>query len=92
MKDQEIQTFLYRLLGELKTDDILMQLNILELLSNLAITPHGLNFLIENDVLKQLSEMVKALEGNQLSNLVIPGNFMFKFSFGIYNTYVHMYV
>lgn len=73
IKDEEIQNLLHRLISELKTDDVLIQLNVMELLSNLAVIPQGLDFLIENDVLKQLSEMVRNLEGNPMANLVIPG-------------------
>lgn len=73
IKDEEIQNLIHKLIGELKTEDVLMQLNVVELLSNLAIVPQGLDFLIENDVLKLLSDMVRGLEGNPMANLVIPG-------------------
>lgn len=64
-----------QIVSELKTQDILLQLNILELLTNLALSPHGLKFLVQNEVLKGLSELVGSMGGNPTANLIIPGLF-----------------
>lgn len=61
------------MVNELESDDILYQLNILELLSQLAIKPHGINYLIKQGTLLKISELVKNLHENAFGGLLIPG-------------------
>lgn len=61
------------MVNELESDDILYQLNILELLSQLAIKPHGINYLIKQGTLLKISELVKKLHENAFGGLLIPG-------------------
>ncbi|XP_050343371.1 26S proteasome non-ATPase regulatory subunit 5 [Nymphalis io] len=63
--------------NELQSDDILYQLNILELLSQLAIKPHGINYLIKQGILLKISELVKGFHQNPFGGLLIPGYMKF---------------
>ncbi|XP_045447090.1 26S proteasome non-ATPase regulatory subunit 5 [Melitaea cinxia] len=65
------------MVNELESDDILYQLNILELLSQLAIKPHGINYLIKQGTLLKISELVKNLHENAFGGLLIPGYMKF---------------
>ncbi|CAH2267696.1 jg4726 [Pararge aegeria aegeria] len=62
------------MVNELQTDDVLYQLNILELLSLLAIKPHGIAFLIKQGTLQKISELVRDLKNNPLGGLLTPGS------------------
>ncbi|CAH2105570.1 unnamed protein product [Euphydryas editha] len=65
------------MVNELQSDDILYQLNILELLSQLAIKPHGINYLVKQGTLLNISELVKNLNQNPFGGLLIPGYMKF---------------
>lgn len=65
------------MVNELQTDDILYQLNILELISQLATQPHGINFLVKQGTLQKISELVKDLKNNPFGGLLTPGNYFF---------------
>ncbi|XP_023933824.2 26S proteasome non-ATPase regulatory subunit 5 [Bicyclus anynana] len=62
---------------ELQTDDILYQMNILELLSQLAIKPHGITFLVKQGALQKLSELIMDLQNNPFRGLLTPGYMKF---------------
>lgn len=63
-----------KLLKELNSDDILVQMNCFELLTNLASSSeHGLVFLEQNGVMTKLHNMLLEAETNPLIDLVIPG-------------------
>ncbi|KAK2576732.1 hypothetical protein KPH14_005385 [Odynerus spinipes] len=65
--------FLNSLINILQNDDILLQLNALEALTELALTEEGLNYLEQQDVLKGLVQKIAQANENPLSNLLIPG-------------------
>ncbi|XP_063533462.1 26S proteasome non-ATPase regulatory subunit 5 [Cydia strobilella] len=73
------------MVSELDTDDVLYQLNILELMSRLAVAPHGINHFVKTGVLKRVSELVAALPNNPLSALLTPGYMKF------FGTIAHKY-
>ncbi|XP_012280324.1 26S proteasome non-ATPase regulatory subunit 5 [Orussus abietinus] len=64
---------LYSLLLVLDNEDVLLQLNALELLTQLALTSDGLDYLESQNVLSKLSEKIVSANENPLSNLLIPG-------------------
>ncbi|KAJ8733289.1 hypothetical protein PYW08_001587 [Mythimna loreyi] len=62
---------------ELQSDDVLYQVNILELLSRMAIKPHGINYLVKNGELQKILGHVSELKNNPLRGLLIPGYMKF---------------
>ncbi|XP_053603779.1 26S proteasome non-ATPase regulatory subunit 5 [Plodia interpunctella] len=65
------------MLAELNTDDVLYQMNILELLSTLAVKPHGINYLVKNGALQKIAELIADLPNNPLGGLLTPGYMKF---------------
>lgn len=65
--------FLNSLINILQDDDVLLQLNALEVIADLASTDYGLNYLEDRDVLKELSDKISRADENPLSILLIPG-------------------
>ncbi|XP_011314087.1 26S proteasome non-ATPase regulatory subunit 5 [Fopius arisanus] len=65
--------FLASLLQILDSDDVLLQLNTLEALTELASTQEGLNYLEERSVLKKLANQIREANENVLSRVLIPG-------------------
>ncbi|XP_066999030.2 26S proteasome non-ATPase regulatory subunit 5 [Anabrus simplex] len=61
------------LIEEFKTDDVLLQLNALELLTKLAVTPHGLHYLEQHRILEFLSDKVSNAEGDIEGTIILPG-------------------
>ncbi|GLG97513.1 hypothetical protein R5R35_011825 [Gryllus longicercus] len=61
------------LVEELQTEDVLLQLNALELLTKLALKPHGLEWLQHRGILRQLAEKVNSIEEEPLGSLLLPG-------------------
>ncbi|XP_049870417.1 26S proteasome non-ATPase regulatory subunit 5 [Pectinophora gossypiella] len=71
------QGYIEFMVAELNTTDVLYQLNILELLSRLAIKPHGINSLIQNGALQKITALVEELQTNPLGGLLVPGYMKF---------------
>lgn len=70
------------MVSELRTDDILYQLNVLELLTRLAVKPHGMNYLVKHGAMNKFAEIIEDLQTNPLSGLLSPGktlSFLFIF-------------
>ncbi|CAG9559691.1 unnamed protein product [Danaus chrysippus] len=65
------------MVNELNSDDILYQLNILELLSQLAVKPHGINYLVKQGMLQKIADQVKELHSNPFGSLLTPGYMKF---------------
>ncbi|XP_043276656.1 26S proteasome non-ATPase regulatory subunit 5 [Venturia canescens] len=65
--------FLHGLINVLDNDDILLQLNALEAMSDLAESDHGLDYLQEQKVLKRLADKIARAGEDPLSGLFIPG-------------------
>ena len=62
-------------MNELHKDDILLQLNCLELLSDLAITEHGLLYLDQEGIVGKLETLMQTTENDPLASFLIPGEF-----------------
>ncbi|GFO49594.1 26S proteasome non-ATPase regulatory subunit 5 [Plakobranchus ocellatus] len=56
-----------------RDDDILVQLNAIELLSDLAMTQHGLQFLDQHGIVGKLETMMAELGQNPMAGLILPG-------------------
>ncbi|KAK3581903.1 hypothetical protein CHS0354_024215 [Potamilus streckersoni] len=64
---------LIQVVNELQKDDILVQLNCLEYLSDLALTDHGLLYLDQQGVVGTLGRMMSTIESDPLAGFLIPG-------------------
>ncbi|KAL0106690.1 hypothetical protein PUN28_015323 [Cardiocondyla obscurior] len=65
--------FLNSLINILENEDILLQLNALEILTQLAVFEEGLSYLEQQEVLSKLVQKIAQVNENPLSNLLIPG-------------------
>ena len=74
--------FLQQLINEVYRDDLLTQLNSLELLKDLALTPHGLAYLDEQGVVGKLQELLVTAQSDPLAGFLMPGKFYY-----MYNNY-----
>lgn len=65
---------LQQLINEtLRDDDILVQLNAIELVSDLARSPHGLTFLDQQGVVTKLESLISGFNDNPMAGLLLPG-------------------
>ncbi|CAL7947864.1 unnamed protein product [Xylocopa violacea] len=65
--------FLNSLFNILESEDILLQVNALEILTQLALSEEGLSYLEQQEVLRKLVQKIAQANENPLSNLLIPG-------------------
>lgn len=65
--------FLNSLFDVLENEDILLQINALEILTELALTEEGLNYLEQQEVIRKFVQKITQANENPLSNLLIPG-------------------
>ncbi|XP_022328656.1 26S proteasome non-ATPase regulatory subunit 5-like [Crassostrea virginica] len=64
---------LQQLLNEVHKDDILVQLNAIEMLSDLTMVDHGLVYLDQQGIVGKLENMMGELDSHPLGNLLLPG-------------------
>ncbi|KAH9508024.1 26S proteasome non-ATPase regulatory subunit 5 [Bulinus truncatus] len=64
---------LQQLINEAQSNDILVQLNAIELVSDLAQSPHGLLFLDQHGIVSQLEQMMVGLTDNPMMGILLPG-------------------
>lgn len=69
----KMDNVLEKAVADLESNDILFQLNVIEILSELAEHEHGLVYLENKGVFMKLLKEVEQITQNPLSNLVIPG-------------------
>ncbi|XP_013402299.1 26S proteasome non-ATPase regulatory subunit 5 isoform X1 [Lingula anatina] len=65
--------FLQPLINDMYKDDILVQLNCIEMLSQLAMCQHGLLYLDQQGVLGKLETMMGNIESDPMMGLLLPG-------------------
>ncbi|CAH1787157.1 unnamed protein product, partial [Owenia fusiformis] len=65
--------FLNQLVNEIQKDDILIQLNCIELLKDLALHSHGLAYLEQQGVVTKLEIMMSQCDENPLMGFLLPG-------------------
>lgn len=66
-----------RLCMDLRTNDILFELNILELLADLSQTDHGWLYLENKGIFKEITDKLNNLDTNPLRNILFPGYMKF---------------
>lgn len=69
----ESTSFLAKMLSELDLKDELVQLNVIELLTQLAMSDHGFNYLENKGIFKHFAVQVENIDQNPLSPLILPG-------------------
>ena len=65
--------FLQRLCQEVLADDILVQLNAIEILSDFAESRHGLIYLENKGVLKEMDNLLSQSSSSPMANYLLPG-------------------
>merc|ERR1719412_2457591 len=65
--------FLQRLCQEVLVDDILVQLNAIEILSDFAESKHGLIYLENKGVLKDMDNLLSRSSSSPMANYLLPG-------------------
>ncbi|XP_064458042.1 26S proteasome non-ATPase regulatory subunit 5-like [Ornithodoros turicata] len=71
------------LLDEMNGNDILVKLNALELLTDLAATPHGLDYLEKVGMVNKLRDNIMALSADPLASFLAPGLLKFFGNIGL---------
>ncbi|XP_074655352.1 26S proteasome non-ATPase regulatory subunit 5-like [Tubulanus polymorphus] len=61
------------LINEIYKDDLLVQLNCLDQLTDIAMTEHGLQFLIKQGIVLKLEQMLEILETDPMVSFLLPG-------------------
>lgn len=79
---QQVEFILEKVLADIDSDDILLQLNVLKLLSDLPTGSHGLVYLENKGVFTKLLKKIGTVQENPLGNLLIPGLIEFFASVG----------
>ncbi|CAK1598913.1 unnamed protein product [Parnassius mnemosyne] len=69
--------YIEHMVEELKSNDVLYQLNILELLSRLSVKPYGINYLVKDGALERITALIGDLRNNPLGGLLLPGYIKF---------------
>ncbi|CAH0407424.1 unnamed protein product [Chilo suppressalis] len=69
--------YIDQIITDLTTNDVLLQLNLIELLARLAIKPHGINYLVKQGVLKKITDFAIDLPNNPCGGLLVPGYLKF---------------
>lgn len=72
-----VEFIIAHLFADFDTDDILLQLNILDFLSNLALASHGLVYLENKGIFAKITKNVQSLESNPLKSIITPGYMKF---------------
>ena len=65
--------FLQRLCQEVLTDDVLVQLNALEILSDLAECNHGILYLEQKGALKDMDGLLGQSASSSMASYLLPG-------------------
>lgn len=68
------------MVSELHTADILYKLNLLQIMSKIAVTPHGLNYLVTNGLLQNIADQLREINVQEpLYNLLVTGKILHEF-------------
>ncbi|KAM7392634.1 hypothetical protein PAMA_007652 [Pampus argenteus] len=62
-----------QLLGELTGDDVLIRATAIEMVTTLAHSPHGRQYLAKQGIMDKISNMIRAAETDPFSSLYVPG-------------------
>uniref|UniRef100_A0A336LYP7 26S proteasome non-ATPase regulatory subunit 5 n=1 Tax=Culicoides sonorensis TaxID=179676 RepID=A0A336LYP7_CULSO len=69
----KVENILEKAINDLDSTDILFQLNVVEILSELAENNHGMVYLENKGVFVSLLKKIERIQDNPLNNLMIPG-------------------
>lgn len=72
-----VEFILERLIDDLDTEDILLQLTVLDLVSDLALTDHGHIYLENKGVFAKVLRQIETLDDNTHKSLLVPGYLKF---------------
>lgn len=64
---------LQQLANELHKNDILLQLNSLELLKDLALCPHGFDYLDNQGIVAKLQDTLSTVDEDPMAGFLLPG-------------------
>ena len=83
----QVQPLFHRMTGEINSDDVLVQMNCIELLTDIiGIGESGFNLPEQLGVNKKLYDILKSPESNLLSSLLIPGLYLLRLNPAIIRT------
>uniref|UniRef100_H2VBD9 26S proteasome non-ATPase regulatory subunit 5 n=1 Tax=Takifugu rubripes TaxID=31033 RepID=H2VBD9_TAKRU len=66
-------SFISQLLGELTGDDVLVRATAIEMVTTLAQSQHGRQYLAQQGIMDKISNMIRGAETDSFSSLYIPG-------------------
>ncbi|XP_041816265.1 26S proteasome non-ATPase regulatory subunit 5 [Chelmon rostratus] len=66
-------SFISQLLGELTGDDVLIRATAIEMVTTLAHSQHGRQYLAQQGIMDKISNMIRGAETDPFSSLYIPG-------------------
>jgi len=69
----EATGFLQQIVNQVQIDDILVQLNAIELLIQLAMTHQGMKYLSSQGVIRSLEAILETVVNNPMAELLVPG-------------------
>lgn len=72
-----VEFILERLIDDLDTEDILLLLNILEFLAELALSDHGLIYLENKGIFTKILRQVEQLDNSPFKTILVPGYMKF---------------
>lgn len=73
----KIEFILEKLIGDLDSEDILLKLNVLNLVSDLGLTDHGNNYLENKGVFAKVLRQIEQLDSNAHKTILVPGYLKF---------------
>lgn len=74
---EQIEFILEKLVNDLDTEDILLQLNVLDLVADLALTDYGHTYLENKDVFSKVLRQIEQLDDNPFKSILVPGYLKF---------------
>lgn len=74
---ERVEFILERLIGDLDTEDILLQLTVLDLLSDVALSDHGHIYLENKGVFGKVLRHIEHLDDNPFKTILVPGYLKF---------------
>lgn len=74
---EQVEFILEKLIDDLDTEDVLLQLNILDLVADLALTDHGHIYLENKGVFAKVLRHIEQIDDNPYKTILVPGYLKF---------------
>lgn len=74
---EKVSFILEKLIGDLETEDILLQLTILDIVSDVALSDHGHVYLENKGVFVRVLRQIEQLDDNPFKSILVPGYLKF---------------